>query len=300
MSKELNPSKQNQGQTSNWRLMPKDIVNQMLMDMLINPSWEVFFSAINKESMEFLGSGSEGFVYKVKYKKQVVAMKELRKGDVPLKKENFILEIAIHLRLERHPNVVNFIGACRKPVLCLLTQFLDGDPLFNIHEQNKLVDIAGHKIDIAYQICKGMRNLHICSIVHNDLWSMNIILCKAENGGFIPKIVDMGISRIIGTEDPMIGKKVWTDKKSPAIVSTKRDIYSFGILLWEIFTELNPELNVNKKNARPMLKTLATEEFASLVELIQDCWNPDFAKRLNSFNQVMERIKKLPEQIKKL
>ena len=142
--------------------------------------------------------------------------------------------------------------------------------------------------DIAVGVAKGLQHLHENNIVLRDL--------KPANVGFdedgVPKIFDLGLAREIHTLKP---KEVAGSLRymSPEVAlglgaTTKSDIYSFAVLLWEILTLGKPfdEIGQTKKDfytkvikesLRPSVSKIPIPP--GLAQLITECWDSDPDKR---------------------
>jgi serine/threonine protein kinase len=157
-----------------------------------------------------------------------------------------------------------------------------------------------HRVaDIAVGVAEGLQYLHENNIVLRDL--------KPANVGFdedgVPKIFDLGLAREIHTLKP---KEVAGSLRymSPEVAlglgaTTKSDIYSFGVLLWEILTLGKPfdEIGNTKKDFyakvikgswRPSVSMITIP--AGLAQLITECWDSDPDKRPD-IKQVLEVLK---------
>ncbi len=93
-------------------------------------------------------------------------------------------------------------------------------------------------LDIARQICAGLREAHAQGIVHRDLKPANIMMDRNGN----VKIMDFGIARMIQREGPMTGTIVGTpaymapEQADLKPVSSCTDIYAVGLVLYEMIT----------------------------------------------------------------
>ena len=97
------------------------------------------------------------------------------------------------------------------------------------------------KLKLAIGIVKGMIYLHSFKIpvIHRDLKSLNILLDKHNN----PKIADFGVTRLLSKKtNDKVGTIQWMAPEtiSSQLYNEKTDVYSFGIILWEIFFEEAP------------------------------------------------------------
>eukprot|EP01121_Diplochlamys_sp_Union-15-3_P011561 TRINITY_DN3366_c0_g1_i1.p1 TRINITY_DN3366_c0_g1~~TRINITY_DN3366_c0_g1_i1.p1 ORF type:complete len:610 (+),score=63.03 TRINITY_DN3366_c0_g1_i1:36-1865(+) len=230
---------------------------------------------------EFLGEGCEGLVYRAVYKGNVVALKRMRKKDASSKEiTDFCREVNFMYRMKKHENVVSFIAACLDPMFILM-ELVIGKQLYCIH--NKTLNIKGRKLDILRQIASGMRHIHLHKLVHNDLWTKNVII--TEKG--VVKILDFGLSRMMDTETRTRGHKNYWDPFSGPEVSFTRDIFSFGVIVWEILLEIRPEKNPHESG---YLALDDLDHLPELRDLIKGCCNSDVFKRPASFTDICKTL----------
>ncbi|KAL8265496.1 hypothetical protein R6Q59_023626 [Mikania micrantha] len=201
-----------------------------------------------------IGQGSCGTVYHGLWHGSDVAMKvfayEEYSDDLMVL---FKQEVSLMKRL-RHPNILLFMGAVTCSPhhhLCIVTEFLPRGSLFEILEQHSSRLDRRRRLQMAIDIARGMNYLHTYNppIVHRDLKSSNLLVDK----NWTVKVADFGLSRIkhqtyLKTKSTGKGTPQWM---APEIirneqVDEKSDVYSYGVVLWEIITgkipwgDLNP------------------------------------------------------------
>ena len=194
----------------------------------------------------------------------------------------FEREVEILARM-KHFAVLPFVGACRDP-MCIITQFMSGGSLYSkLH--NRAADastLASTQLSIiALGIAYGMSYIHSHHVIHRDLKSLNIMLDEND----MPKICDFGMARM-KTDNSMtmgIGTAQWM---APEVISgnaynEKADVYSYGIILWEMLTGDVPfngmtpvqvGLAVVQNKARPRIPKTCPANLKSFIEL---CWDTD-------------------------
>lgn len=210
-----------------------------------------------------------------------VAVKMLRKQESD-DLRMFEREVELLVRM-KHFAVLPFVGACRDP-MCIITQFMSGGSLYSkLHNRDTDASLLSptQMSIIALGIAYGMSYIHSRHVIHRDLKSLNIMLDEND----MPKICDFGMARM-KTGDLMtmgIGTAQWM---APEVISgqeynEKADVYSYGIILWEMltgdipFNGMNPVqvgLAVVRNKARPKIPKMYPGNLRNFIEL---CWDTD-------------------------
>ncbi|XP_078431687.1 serine/threonine/tyrosine-protein kinase HT1-like [Wolffia australiana] len=237
-------------------------------------------------------TGRHSRIYHGTYKQMEVAVKIVSQPEEdPLLasalETQFKAEVSFLLRLH-HPNILGFVAACKKPpVFCIITEYLSGGSLRRfLHKQEPNSVPLNLVLKLALDIARGMRYLHSQGILHRDLKSENLLLAEDMS----VKVADFGIScheSQCGDSKSFTGTYRWM---APEMIKGKRhtrkvDVYSFGIVLWEIltalipFSELTPEqaaFAVAQKNARPPIPAQCPPMLRCLMG---KCWSANPGKR---------------------
>ncbi|KAF7126845.1 hypothetical protein RHSIM_Rhsim11G0194500 [Rhododendron simsii] len=198
--------------------------------------WEIDPQLIKFETK--VASGSYGDLYKGTYCSQEVAIKVLKpeRIDSNLQKE-FAQEVFI-MRKVRHKNVVQFIGACTKPpTFCIVTEFMSGGSVYDyLHKQKGTFKLPS-LLRVALDISKGMNYLHQNNIIHRDLKAANLLMDENE----VVKVADFGVARVKSQTGVMTAETGTYRWMAPEVIEHKpydhkADVFSFGIVLWELLT----------------------------------------------------------------
>jgi len=253
-------------------------------DLLFNGDWKCSGKDIVKG--DFIGEGSEGIVHKATYNGTTVALKQMRKKQLTFREiEDFCRQVNFMHQMTKHPNVVSFIAACIDP-MCILMELAVGKQLYCIH--NCSLNIKGRKLDILIQIAQGVHHIHSNGLVHNDLWTKNIVI--SEEG--VAKIIDFGLSRLSETKTRTRGHRNYWDPFSGPEVSSSRDIFSFGVIMWEVLCQRRPDKQPHEQDFIPLSEL---DGLPILRDIIGECCNPDLKKRPQTLGVVYDRLKALQE-----
>ncbi|OHT04010.1 TKL family protein kinase [Tritrichomonas foetus] len=208
-----------------------------------------------------------------------------------LKKERFLLyerEIEI-LAASRNPFLLSFVGFTITAPYCIITEYVPNGCLFHaIRPKPSSKVLSGtEKTIIAFGVACGMKRLHQLGIIHRDLKSLNILL----DSNWRPIIADFGLSRYKESSSEYMTSNVGTAHwMAPEIFNggyydSKVDVYSYGMLLWEILTGNSPFSGKNsvqiavavlKKQERPKFPKKTPKE---LKDMISSCWAQNPSKR---------------------
>ncbi|XP_058478227.1 mitogen-activated protein kinase kinase kinase 13 isoform X2 [Solea solea] len=197
--------------------------------------WEVPFEEISE--LQWLGSGAQGAVFLGKFRSEEVAIKKVRE-----QKETDIK----HLRKLKHPNIISFKGVCTQaPCYCIIMEYCAQGQLYEVLRAGRKVT-PRLLVDWASGIASGMNYLHLHKIIHRDLKSPNVLVTHCDT----VKISDFGTSKELSdksTKMSFAGTVAWM---APEVirnepVSEKVDIWSFGVVLWELLTGEIPYKDVD-------------------------------------------------------
>ncbi|MCI0414157.1 serine/threonine protein kinase, partial [bacterium] len=189
-----------------------------------------------------IGRGGMGIVFQAydKQLKEQVAIKILSPvlSNDPDAIERLMREVSSARRVT-HPNVIRIHDISEHNDLHFISmEFFEGMSLKDYIKKIGPLSLM-HALNIALQICDGLEAAHRQGIVHRDLKSQNIIISSSSQ----IKIIDFGLARsenlggltatglIMGTPEYMAPEQV-----SGKSVDERADIYSLGIILYEMFT----------------------------------------------------------------
>ncbi|CAB1330718.1 unnamed protein product, partial [Coregonus sp. 'balchen'] len=211
------------------------------------PFEEIEYEDIEVE--EVVGRGTFGVVFKAKWKGKDVAIKTIESES---ERKAFVVELR-QLSRVNHPNIVKLYGSCDNPV-CLVMEYAEGGSLYNV--------------------LHGAEPLPQYSASHTMSWCLQC----AQGGGTVLKICDFGTACDIQTH--------MTNNKGSSNYSEKCDVFSWGIILWEVITRRKPfdEIGgsafcimwaVHRGTRPPLIKDLPEP----IENLMTHCWDKDPAQR---------------------
>ncbi|CAG7816772.1 unnamed protein product [Allacma fusca] len=189
--------------------------------------------------LKVVGRGSFGVVHRGRWKDKYVAVKKI---ESEAEKKAFAVEIR-QLSRVNHPNIVKLYGSCVNPV-CLVMEYAEGGSLYNVlHGFPQLTYKAAHAMSWALQTARGvayLHGMHPKALIHRDLKPPNLLLI---NGGTILKICDFGTA--CDKQTYMTNSKGSAAWMAPEVFESKNytekcDVFSWGIILWEVFTRQKP------------------------------------------------------------
>ncbi|VFQ71144.1 unnamed protein product [Cuscuta campestris] len=256
-----------------------------------------------------IGEGAHGKVYQGRYADQIVAIKVLKRGDTTQERSalesRFVREVTMMSKV-KHENLVKFIGACKDPLMVIVTELLPGMSL-----RKYLASLRPGKLDLlvalnfALDIARAMECLHANGIIHRDLKPDNLLLTANQKS---VKLADFGLAREETLTEMMTAETGTYRWMAPELYSTvtlrqgekkhynnKVDVYSFGIVLWELLTNRMPFEGMSNlqaayaaafKQERPIL---GEEIPPDLAFITQSSWVEDPNMR-PSFGQIIRML----------
>ncbi|KAL1501374.1 hypothetical protein ABEB36_006704 [Hypothenemus hampei] len=183
----------------------------------------------------------------------IVAVKTLKENANEKEKSDLRSELQVMKQLEPHTNVVKLLGCCTdKEPLFLIMEFITNGKLQsflrnsraeryynNMHGKSKTLT-SGDLTSFCHQVAKGMDFLSSNGIIHRDLAARNILITEEH----VCKVADFGFARDVITSHIYERKSEgrlpirWMAPESlyDNIFSVKSDVWSFGVLMWEVVT----------------------------------------------------------------
>lgn len=271
------------------------LIAQVKQSLDPKPVWEINYADL--ENLVLVDSGGYGNVYLGRYLHMDVAVKRLKKSQLR-DLEAFKVEIGMMSKL-RHPNIVLFLGATTSP-LAIVTEYMARKSMFDvIHDASVTID-SRLMLRMVRDSALGMNYLHSLHIIHRDFKSLNLLVDQSFN----VKITDFGLSRVLSTDSTMTphGTYAWRPPEMfrNSAYDSKVDVYSFGIVIWELLTRRIPfdglAYEVIKKNVlsgvRPEIPPANDVITQELLGLMRACWSGDPTMR-PFFDDICEGLNEL-------
>ncbi|KAK4772349.1 hypothetical protein SAY86_014124 [Trapa natans] len=270
------------------------------------------------EEIRELGSGTYGAVYHGKWKGSDVAIKKIKASCFagrPAERERLIADFwkeALMLSSLHHPNVVSFYGIVRDGPdgsLATVTEFMINGSLKQfLRKKDRTID-RRKRLIITMDAAFGMEYLHGKNIVHFDLKCENLLVNMRDPQRPVCKIGDLGLSKVkqhtlvsggVRGTLPWMAPELLSGKSN--MVTEKIDVYSFGIVMWELLTGEEPYADMHcasiiggivNNSLRPQIPTWCDPEFKSLME---SCWASDPSER-PSFSEISQKLRSMAAAI---
>ncbi|XP_022777787.1 fibroblast growth factor receptor-like [Stylophora pistillata] len=262
-----------------------------------------------------LGEGAFGEVYKglvrVGGKERACAVKKLKANAAETERRDLLNELAVMVTVGEHPNVLSLIGACTRtesvlviirlaPNGCLLDQLKRNreNPYYDVSKK-QINFTPQDKVEVARDVARGMLHLASKKCVHRDLAARNVLLDE-EN---VAMVSDFGLSRDVyesGEYESTTGGMLpvrWMALESleDYTYNTKTDVWSFGVLLWEI--ESGGKMPYSGLGGMEIIEFLKAGQILAkpdgcpdeIYDIMKSCWSLDPTKR-PSFSELLESL----------
>ncbi|KAG2613250.1 hypothetical protein PVAP13_4KG346200 [Panicum virgatum] len=266
------------------------------------------------EELQELGSGTFGTVYHGKWRGTDVAIKRINDrcfAGKPSEQEKMRSDFwneASNLADLHHPNVVAFYGVVLDGPggsIATVTEYMVNGSLRTALLKNAKSLDRRKRLIIAMDTAFGMEYLHSKNIVHFDLKSDNLLVNLRDPQRPICKVGDLGLSKVkcqTLISGGVRGTLPWMAPEllngSSSLVSEKVDVFSFGIVLWELLTGEEPYADLHygviiggivSNTLRPQVPDSCDPEWRSLME---QCWSTEPSER-PSFTEIANRLRSM-------
>src|SRR5215469_9398724 len=227
--------------------------------------------------LRVLGEGGMGTVYLADQARPLQRQVALRVVKIGLSSSQILSRFNYErqaLALMEHPNVARVYdaGASEKGRPYFVMEYVDGPPITQYCDQNCLG--IRERLELFLPVCLAVQHAHQKGVIHRDIKPSNVMVAEAD-GRPVPKVIDFGIAR--ATEQTVgaavttqLGQFIGTPEyMSPeqadlmtSDVDTSSDVYSLGVLLYELLAGVGP-LDVGrlrKANPADLFRMIREEE----------------------------------------
>ncbi len=215
--------------------------------------------------IEQIGDGGMGVVYMAAQKEPVrrmVALKVIKAGmDTQQVVARFEAERQA-LAMMDHPNIAKILdaGATDAGRPYFVMELVKGAPFTEFCDRHKLD--TKHRLQLFITVCQAVQHAHQKGLIHRDIKPSNIIVGMHDVTP-VPKVIDFGVAKAIGQQltektlhsgfHQMVGTPLYMSPEqagqSSIDIDTRSDIYSLGVLLYEILTGHTPFESETLRNA---------------------------------------------------
>ncbi|KAL6898032.1 hypothetical protein ACP4OV_006628 [Aristida adscensionis] len=264
------------------------------------------------EELRELGSGTFGTVYHGKWRGTDVAIKRINdrcfagKASEQERMRTDFWNEADKLASLHHPNVVAFYGVVLDGPggsVATVTEYMANGSLRQALQRNEKIFDRRKRLLIAMDVAFGMEYLHGKNIVHFDLKSDNLLVNLRDPHRPICKVGDLGLSKVkcqTLISGGVRGTLPWMAPEllngSSSLVSEKVDVFSFGIVMWELLTGEEPYADLHygaiiggivNNTLRPPVPESCDPQWRSLME---QCWSAEPSER-PSFTEIGKSLR---------
>lgn len=265
-------------------------------------------------SLQELGRGAMGVTYKALDINlgRPVALKLLNSRlleDEPAR-QRFLREARAAARV-RHPNVASvFHLGSRGREFFYAMEFVEGQSLAEHIKRHGRLD-AKLALEITAQVAAGLAAIHKEHLVHRDIKSSNIMLSPKEGGGYVARIIDLGLAKAVeelpkeaalSNANAFLGTPHFASPEqcSGAELDIRSDLYSLGVTLWEMVAGAVPFTgSATQVMSQHLTAPLPLEKLKgvpnSLVGLLKSLLQKDPQKRPQDPSEVQTAVEKIAQ-----
>jgi len=249
--------------------------------------------------LQMIGEGGFGVVYMAEQQEPIrrkVALKIIKLG---MDSKQVIARFEAErqaLAMMEHPNIAKVLdaGATETGRPYFVMELVKGIPITEYCDKNNLD--TQKRLELFIEVCKAVQHAHQKGIIHRDIKPSNVMITLRDDGTGVPKIIDFGIAK--ATQHRLTEKTFFTEFKqfigtpeymSPeqaqmgeVDVDTRSDIYSLGVLLYELLTSSTPFDG----------EKLRSSAYDEMLKTIRETEPPKPSTRLNTLGEALSDVAK--------
>ena len=227
----------------------------------------------------------------------------------------FLMEAKVSARVD-HPNIIDIIdvGQTEESCLFLVMELLTGVSLETAIKRQSPPMTVAEFVGVMVQVARALAAAHKSGVIHRDLKPTNIFLHKDREGAAVPKVLDFGVSKFLEEGGPtsltiagtVLGSPLYMSPEQAmgATIDSRTDVFAFGTIMFEALCGYRA---FDAPNFNALIVMIATTQPKKIDEcapklpealraVIRDCMLTDKAKRLGTFEEVIDRLNAaLPE-----
>jgi serine/threonine protein kinase/tetratricopeptide (TPR) repeat protein len=205
---------------------------------------------------EKIGEGGMGIVYAAQQQeplRRLVALKVIKPG---MDSQQIIARFQSEreaLALMDHPHIARVLdaGTTQRGLPFFVMELVNGVPITRFADQQRLT--FEERLKLFQDVCHAVQHAHMKGIIHRDIKPSNVLV-TLHDGKAVVKVIDFGVAKAIGKQlsehsiytamDQMLGTPMYMSpeqaERSGLDVDTRSDVYSLGVLLYQLLTSSTP------------------------------------------------------------